>query len=70
MSARRPQMRVRRGQDDLEARQVLGRQIEPAIGSEVGLDALEDAEIRARLVEPIDLRVLPLDRVHRHAAGN
>ena len=65
------QHRMRRRDHELEHAPFVGLQIELAIGEDVRLDPLEDAEAAGQLrVEPIDLTVLARDRIHGHPARN
>ena len=62
---------VRRGQHELEHRDFLSRQIQVPVGADVRLDALDEAEPSVvRLVDAIDLRMLPDDVRHGNAVGD
>ena len=65
------QLRVRRGQDKIEAGGFVGRQVELAVGADVRLDAVEDAKPAAGCsIEAVNLKTLLGGLCHRHATGN
>ena len=62
---------VRRRDHELEPAELVGLHVNPAVGADVGFDALEQPESSAvPLVELIDGGVLPRHGLHAHPAGD
>src|SRR6185437_13984754 len=66
-----PECRMRRGDDELEARELAWGHVDRAVGADVGLDALDESKAAAvATIQAIDLAVLLRELRHRQAAGD